>query len=98
MTRYIAGRSSGSSPVLFVVSLLTFLPHALGPGRAVGIEKALPAPTVARLNKYGLDDPLPVQYINWATSLLRGDLGHHSSSPTAASTTSSAKASASPSS
>ena len=29
-----------------------------------------------RLNiKYGLDDPLPVQYLNWAGGLLTGDLG-----------------------
>ena len=76
MTRYIAGR------VLWIIPralrrLFADVPaHALGPGRAVAREKALPAPTVARLNiKYGLDDPLPVQYINWATSLLRGDLG-----------------------
>jgi oligopeptide transport system permease protein len=31
---------------------------------------------VARLNiKYGLDEPLPVQYVNWVTALLQGDLG-----------------------
>jgi oligopeptide transport system permease protein len=76
MTRYIAGRVLWIIPVLFVVSLLTFLLMHSVPGGPWAREKALPAPTVARLNiKYGLDDPLPVQYINWASSLLQGDLG-----------------------
>jgi oligopeptide transport system permease protein len=76
MTRYIAGRVLWIIPVLFVVSLLTFLLMHSVPGGPWAREKALPAPTVLRLNiKYGLDDPLPIQYINWATSLLRGDLG-----------------------
>jgi oligopeptide transport system permease protein len=76
MTRYIAARVLWIIPVLFVVSLLTFLLMHSVPGGPWAREKALPAPTVARLNiKYGLDDPLPVQYINWATSLLQGDLG-----------------------
>ena len=76
MTRYIAGRVLWIIPVLFVVSLLTFLLMHSVPGGPWAREKALPAPTVLRLNiKYGLDDPLPVQYVNWASSLLRGDLG-----------------------
>jgi oligopeptide transport system permease protein len=76
MTRYIAARVLWIIPVLFVVSLLTFLLMHSVPGGPWAREKALPAPTVARLNiKYGLDDPLPIQYINWATSLLQGDLG-----------------------
>jgi oligopeptide transport system permease protein len=76
MTRYIAARVLWIIPVLFVVSLLTFLLMHSVPGGPWAREKALPAPTVARLNiKYGLDDPLPVQYINWVTSLLQGDLG-----------------------
>ena len=46
------------------------------PGGPWAREKALPAPTVARLNiKYGLDEPLPVQYVNWVTDLLQGNLG-----------------------
>ncbi len=76
MTRYIAGRVLWILPVLFVVSLLTFLLMHAVPGGPWAREKALPAPTVIRLNiKYGLDDPLPVQYLNWAGGLLTGDLG-----------------------
>ena len=76
MTRYIAGRVFWILPVLFVVSLLTFLLMHSVPGGPWAREKALPAPTVVRLNiKYGLDDPLPVQYLRWAGALVQGDLG-----------------------
>jgi oligopeptide transport system permease protein len=76
MIRYIIGRLLWIIPVLFVVTIITFgLMHAV-PGGPWAREKALPAPTVARLNiKYGLDDPLPVQYVTWVTALVQGDLG-----------------------
>jgi oligopeptide transport system permease protein len=63
-------------PVLFVVSGLTFLLMHAVPGGPWAREKALPAPTVEALNrKYGLDDPLHVQYLRWAGDLLQGNLG-----------------------
>jgi oligopeptide transport system permease protein len=76
MIRYIIGRLLWIIPVLFVVTIITFgLMHAV-PGGPWAREKALPAPTVARLNiKYGLDDPLPVQYVRWVTDLAQGNLG-----------------------
>jgi len=76
MIRYIVGRLLWIVPVLFVVSVLTFtLMHAV-PGGPWAREKALPAATVARLDqKYGLDQPVYVQYIRWAGSLVQGDLG-----------------------
>jgi oligopeptide transport system permease protein len=76
MTRYITGRLLWIIPVLFVVTTLTFILMHSVPGGPWAREKALPAPTVARLNiKYGLDEPLPVQYVVWVTALLQGDLG-----------------------
>jgi oligopeptide transport system permease protein len=76
MTRYITGRLLWIIPVLFVVSTLTFVLMHSVPGGPWAREKSLPAPTVARLNaQYGLDDPLPVQYVNWVTDLLQGNLG-----------------------
>jgi oligopeptide transport system permease protein len=76
-------------PVLFFVSVITFtLMHAV-PGGPWAREKALPAATVELLNdKYGLDEPIVVQYLNWIGPLhiedgnvaccggiLSGDLG-----------------------
>lgn len=76
MAGYIVRRVLWIIPVLFVVSLITFgLMHA-APGGPWDREKRLPAATIQRLNNmYGLDDPLPVQYLNWVGGLVRGDLG-----------------------
>jgi oligopeptide transport system permease protein len=76
MVRYFVGRFLWILPVLFVVSGLTFiLMHAV-PGGPWAREKALPAPTIAQLNaKYGLDDPIHIQYINWVGNLVQGNLG-----------------------
>ena len=63
-------------PVLFVVSVLAFTLMHLVPGGPWDREKRLPAAVVTRLNaEYGLDQPLVVQYISWATDFVTGDLG-----------------------
>lgn len=76
MIGYIARRFLWIIPVLFVVSVITFtLMHSV-PGGPWARDKALPAGTVARLNqKYGLDDPVYVQYISWVGNLVQGNLG-----------------------
>jgi ABC-type dipeptide/oligopeptide/nickel transport system permease component len=86
---YILRRVLWIIPVLFFVSVITFaLMHAV-PGGPWAREKALPAATVALLNdKYGLDEPIVVQYLNWigpfhiedgnvacCGGILAGDLG-----------------------
>jgi oligopeptide transport system permease protein len=73
---YIVRRILWIIPVLFTVSIITFfLMHAV-PGGPWDREKALPQATVDRLNaKYGLDDPIYIQYITWATKFVQGDLG-----------------------
>jgi oligopeptide transport system permease protein len=73
---YIGRRFLWIIPVLFVVSIITFsLMHAV-PGGPWDREKKLPDATVARLNaKYGLDDPIYIQYVTWAGKFLQGDLG-----------------------
>jgi oligopeptide transport system permease protein len=73
---YIVRRMLWIIPVLFTVSIITFfLMHAV-PGGPWDRDKRLPQATVDRLNaKYGLDDPVYVQYITWATKFIQGDLG-----------------------
>jgi len=66
---------------LLGVSLLTFLFIRLIPGDAIaarlGTSTALTPDQLASLRSYfGLDQPLPLQYWNWLTSLLRGDAGY----------------------
>ena len=76
MIAYIVRRILWIIPVLFTVSIITFfLMHAV-PGGPWDREKRLPEATVERLNaKYGLDQPIYIQYITWAGKFLQGDLG-----------------------
>jgi oligopeptide transport system permease protein len=73
---YIGRRFLWIIPVLFTVSVITFfLMHAV-PGGPWDRDKRLPQGTMDRLNaQYGLDQPLYVQYINWAGAFIQGDLG-----------------------
>jgi len=73
---YLARRILWIVPVLFAVSIITFtLMHSV-PGGPWDREKRLPASVQARLNaEYGLDQPLHVQYVNWALDFVTGDLG-----------------------
>lgn len=81
MSRYLAVRLLGAIPTLVGVSLLTFLFIRLIPGDAIaarlGTSTVLTPDQMASLRAYfGLDQPLPVQYWTWLTSLLRGDAGY----------------------
>jgi oligopeptide transport system permease protein len=76
MIGYVARRFLWIIPVLFVVSIITFsLMHAV-PGGPWARDKALAPSLVETLNqKYGLDQPVPVQYLTWVGNLLQGNLG-----------------------
>jgi oligopeptide transport system permease protein len=73
---YLSRRIFWIIPVLFTVSIITFtLMHAV-PGGPWDSEKRLPASVQARLNnEYGLDKPVPEQYLNWLGGFVQGDLG-----------------------
>src|SRR5690349_8449149 len=78
--RYIAVRFVQALVVLFFVSIATFvLMHAVpgDPLNAVIGERQADRPEVrAALEKqYGLDKPLPVQYVYYMKNLLHGDMG-----------------------
>lgn len=79
MGRYLLGRCGQAVPVLFGVTLITFLlTHlALGdPVRARMGQRADPE-TVARIRtEYGLDKPLWSRYTLYMRKLLVGDLGY----------------------
>ena len=76
MISYLTRRILWIIPVLFAVSLLTFIMMHSVPGGPWDQEKRLPAAVVSRLNaEYGLDQPLHIQYITWAADFVTGDLG-----------------------
>ena len=81
MIRYLALRLASGIPTLIGVSVLTFLFIRLIPGDAIaarlGTSTALTPEQLASLRAYfGLDQPLPVQYWDWVSSLARGDAGY----------------------
>jgi ABC-type dipeptide/oligopeptide/nickel transport system permease component len=82
MARYVVGRIVGIIGVLFVVSVMIFLMiHTIpgGPFDAMqGKAERRDIPEHVRqklLAKYGLDQPLHVQYIRYMTNALQGDFG-----------------------
>jgi peptide/nickel transport system permease protein len=78
MLRYMAGRLIGTIPVLFLISLLTFLMIHLTPGDPVRLmlgDDASKEAIDALNRKLGLDQSLPVQYLRWLGNLLTGDMG-----------------------
>jgi peptide/nickel transport system permease protein len=76
---YSAQRLVQAVPVLLGISVLSFLMLHLIPGDPVTIfagDKPLTPERAAELrHQYGLDRPLVVQYVDYASHALRGDLG-----------------------
>ena len=76
MLRYILRRLAVSIPVIFLVATATFFILRLAPGGPFLSERAIPPEIQANLQaKYGLDQPLWVQYGRYMQNLLRLDLG-----------------------
>ena len=83
MLTYILRRLVELIPVLLIVSLIVFLTMHLLPGdpaqlMLAGAEGGAVTPErIEELrDSMGLNDPLPLQYFNFITGALRGDLGH----------------------
>ncbi|MFO8059371.1 MAG: ABC transporter permease [Bacillota bacterium] len=79
MYQYIAKRLLWAVPVVVGVSILIFSMMHLVPGDPVDIMTAeqKPSPEVreALRRQLGLHLPIHIQYLNWAGSALKGDLG-----------------------
>ncbi|MBV9171751.1 MAG: ABC transporter permease [Chloroflexi bacterium] len=79
MLRYLLRRALLLVPVLFGVSLLTFVLIRLVPGDPVAIMLQGEGTSAADLQRlraeWGLDAPLPAQYVSYMTHLLTGDFG-----------------------
>lgn len=85
MLAYIIRRVIWLIPVFIAVSLITFgLMHLTpgGPWDTATPRSANPSIKAAIKAKYGLDQPLPVQYIDYMWKALHGDLGPSFSSST----------------
>lgn len=80
MSRYLIRRLLISIPVLFGISAILFGILALAPGDPFGELAQNPnIPPDVRLQlrqQLGLDDPIPVRYVRWLSSMLKGDWGY----------------------
>jgi peptide/nickel transport system permease protein len=75
---FLVRRVAISIVTLFVISVIVFTGVRMIPGdpaRVMGGTDADAAGLAEIRQKYGLDDPIPVQYLRWAGLALRGDLG-----------------------
>jgi len=79
MGRYIIRRTLQAIPLLFLISVFMFTLIHLMPG---GPEQVLLRPKMTEAMKaalrlrFGLDQPVPVQYLKWLSNALTGDFGN----------------------
>jgi peptide/nickel transport system permease protein len=81
MTRYLVQRLIAFVPTLFGISIIVFVVMHLIPGDSIsamiGTQFKLTDAQAAALRQYfGLDKPLPEQYVHWLLSALHGDFGY----------------------
>lgn len=79
MLQYIIRRILIAIPTLLIISFVIFAVLALAPGDPLAqfaLNPAIPESTRELIRvQFGLDQPWPVRYVRWLTSLLRGDWG-----------------------
>ncbi|MEW4370604.1 ABC transporter permease [Paenibacillus kandeliae] len=76
MVRYIASKFFFMLVSLFILVSLTFFLMKIIPGDPFMSEKAVQPQIKARLMaQYGLDQPIPVQYVRYLGNIVQGDLG-----------------------
>ena len=79
MIRFVARRLLSAIPVLFVVSLMTFIIMWLVPGDVsaeIGGADATPEQIEQIRRQFGLDRPLIERALQWYSNLLQGNLGY----------------------
>ena len=84
MAQYIVKRILFMIPTIFIISILTFIIIQLPPGDFVSTMVANSAAQGQTIDaaemqalraRYGLGEPIHIQYLTWVTGLLKGDLG-----------------------
>jgi len=76
MLSYALRRTAAMVPTLLVIITASFAIIRLAPGGPFDQEQTLSAPVRANLERlYGLDAPLPLQYLRYLRALLHADFG-----------------------
>ena len=76
MTRYVAKRVAYMLVTLFVIASITFFISKMLPGTPFADDKLTPQIRAQLFAKYGLDEPLYVQYAKYMLNVAQGDLGN----------------------
>jgi len=76
MTRYVARRVAYMLVTLFVIASITFFISKLLPGTPFADDKLTPQTRQQLFEKYGLDEPLYIQYAKYMFNVVQGDLGN----------------------
>ncbi len=74
-TKYILKRVAISLVTLFVILIVLFLMVRFLPGSPINNEKLSEAQRAVIEAKYGLDQPLMIQFVNYIKSMVTGDFG-----------------------
>lgn len=77
MLRFLLNRIGQSILLLFIVTLITFFLINLAPGGPSSVMRmeATEAERQAMIERYNLDQPVAIRYIDWVTSASMGDFG-----------------------
>jgi peptide/nickel transport system permease protein len=76
--RFLLGRLAGAAVVLAIVAVLVFALTRLASGDPVAVllgDQATAEDIAQARVRYGLDKPLPEQFVLWANQVLHGNLG-----------------------
>src|SRR3712207_2091833 len=76
MTRYVVRRVVYMLVTLFVIASITFFISKMLPGTPFADDKLTPQVRAQLFAKYGLDEPLYVQYAKYMLNVAQGDLGN----------------------
>lgn len=76
MTRYVLRRVVYMLITLFVIISVTFFISKLLPGTPFADDKLTPQTRAQLFEKYGLDEPIYVQYAKYMINVAQGDLGN----------------------
>ena len=79
MRTYALRRILQTIPILLILSILLFIMVRAAPGGPLTAARRNPNITEEQIQKLeeqlGLNRPLPVQYVDWISDMLRGDMG-----------------------
>lgn len=80
MVKYVFRRIIGLVPLLLGITVITFAVIHIAPGKPTDLEAQFNPKVSLEVREriahlYGLDKPLPIQYMDWLNRLLRFDFG-----------------------